>query len=54
MDIQSQANKQIHQKEILAKMAGHLKNIVLERNDMQNIMNDTEDVLVQDILYTRA
>ena len=35
-------------------MAGHLKNIVLERNDIQNIMNDTEDVIIQDILHTRA
>ena len=42
------------QKEILAKMAGHLKNIVLDKNDMQEIIDDTNDIVEQDILYARA
>ena len=33
------------QKEIIAKMAGHLKNIVLEKNDMQEIIDDTNDIV---------
>lgn len=42
------------QKEIIAKMAGHLKNIVLEKNDMQEIIDDTNDIVEQDILQVRA
>ena len=44
----------MQQKELLAKMAGHLKNIILEKNDMKNIIEDTNEILDQDILYLRA
>ena len=44
----------MHQKQILAKMAIHLKNIVIERNEMENIINDTDALLDLDICEVRA
>ena len=34
MQIKAKADKQIAEKEILAKMAMHLKNIIVEQNEM--------------------
>ena len=42
MNIKQQVEKQYAEKEILAKMATHLKNIVLERDEMEGIIHDTE------------
>ena len=54
MDIQSKCEHSFAQKEILAKMASHLKNLVLEKNEMQNIIESTEELLDQDICELRA
>lgn len=54
MQIKSQVDKSLAQKQILAKMAMHLKNVVLERNEMQNIIDDTDALLNMDICELRA
>ena len=54
MAIKQNVDRELQKQEIMAKMTKHIQNIVLQKSEMKQIIEETDAILAQDILKLRA
>lgn len=54
MQIKQNVDKQLQKQEIIARMSQHIQNIVLQKSEMKQIIEETDAILSADILQLRA